>query len=82
MAGPEGGGDDPRGALGPKGAEPATHDEPAPARYGTTMLRYHPGVALIVTDAIAAVDLQPGDGERAVADLRDADVLLHSARMR
>ena len=46
------------------------------------MLRYQPGVALIVTDAVAAVDLLRGDGERALASLRNADVLLHSTRMR
>lgn len=46
------------------------------------MLRYHPSVALIVTDAVAAVDLQRGDGERALARRRDAGVLLHSTRMR
>ena len=36
----------------------------------------------VLTDAVAAVDLQPGDGERALASLRDAGVLLHSTRMR
>jgi nicotinamidase/pyrazinamidase len=34
------------------------------------------------TDAIAAVDLQPGDGERALAEMREAGVRLHSSRMR
>ena len=28
----------------------------------------------VLTDAIAAVDLQPGDGERALAEMRDAGV--------
>lgn len=36
----------------------------------------------VLTDAVASVDLQPGDGERALATLRDAGVLLHSTRMR
>jgi nicotinamidase/pyrazinamidase len=36
----------------------------------------------VLTDAVAAVDLQPGDSERALAGLRDAGVLLHSTRMR
>ena len=36
----------------------------------------------VLTDAVAAVDLQPGDGERALADLGGAGVLLHSTRMR
>jgi nicotinamidase/pyrazinamidase len=36
----------------------------------------------VLTDAIAAVDLQPGDGDRALDELRDAGVVLHSARMR
>ena len=36
----------------------------------------------VLTDAIAAVDLQPGDGERALAEMRDAGVRLHSSRMR
>ena len=38
--------------------------------------------ATVLTDAVAAVDLQPGDGERALADLDGAGVLLHSTRMR
>jgi nicotinamidase/pyrazinamidase len=36
----------------------------------------------LLTDAIAAVNLQPGDGERALDAMRDAGVLLHSTRMR
>jgi nicotinamidase/pyrazinamidase len=36
----------------------------------------------LLTDAVASVDLQPGDGERALAALRDAGVLLHSTLMR
>ena len=36
----------------------------------------------VLTDAVASVDLQPGDGERALLALRDAGVLLHSTRMR
>ena len=36
----------------------------------------------ILTDAVAAVDLQPGDGERTLAELDSAGVLLHSTRMR
>lgn len=36
----------------------------------------------VLSDAIAAVDLQPGDGERALADMADAGVSLHSSRMR
>jgi nicotinamidase/pyrazinamidase len=35
-----------------------------------------------LTDAIAAVDLQPGDGERAIGAMRDAGVALWQARMR
>jgi len=38
--------------------------------------------ATVLTDAVAAVDLEPGDGERALADLDGAGVLLHSTRMR
>jgi len=38
--------------------------------------------ATILTDAVAAVDLQPGDGERTLAELDSAGVLLHSTRMR
>jgi nicotinamidase/pyrazinamidase len=36
----------------------------------------------VLTDAIAAVDLQPGDGDRALDEMRDAGVLLHSTRLR
>jgi len=36
----------------------------------------------VLTDAVAAVDLQPGDGDRALDELRAAGVLLHSTRMR
>ena len=36
----------------------------------------------VLTDAVAAVDLQPGDGERALGELREAGVLLHSTRLR
>ena len=36
----------------------------------------------ILTDAIAAVDLQAGDGERALAEMRDAGVRLLSTRLR
>jgi nicotinamidase/pyrazinamidase len=36
----------------------------------------------LLTDAVAAVDLQPGDGDRALAALRDAGVLLHSTLLR
>ena len=36
----------------------------------------------ILTDAIAAVDLQPGDGERALEAMRDAGVAMWQARMR
>ena len=36
----------------------------------------------VLTDAIAAVDLQPGDGDRALDEMRDAGVLLHSTQMR
>jgi len=46
------------------------------------MLRYHPGVALIVTDTVAAAAVQPGDGERALAALCDASALLQSTRIR
>ncbi len=38
--------------------------------------------ATVLTDAVAAVDLQPGDGERALIELDGAGVLLHSTRMR
>jgi nicotinamidase/pyrazinamidase len=36
----------------------------------------------VLTDAVASVDLQPGDGERALLALQDAGVLLHSTRLR
>ena len=36
----------------------------------------------VLTDAVAAVDLQPGDGDRALDEMREAGVLLHSTRMR
>ena len=36
----------------------------------------------LLTDAIAAVDLQPGDGERAIEELRLAGVTLWQTRMR
>jgi nicotinamidase/pyrazinamidase len=36
----------------------------------------------VLTDAIAAVDLVPGDGDRALAALDTAGVRLHSTRMR
>ena len=36
----------------------------------------------LLTDAIAAVDLQPGDGERAVGAMRDARVAMWQSRMR
>jgi nicotinamidase/pyrazinamidase len=36
----------------------------------------------VLSDAVAAVDLQPGDGQRALEEMRDAGVLLHSTRMR
>lgn len=36
----------------------------------------------LLTDAIAAVDLQPGDGERALATMRDAGVAMWQSRMR
>lgn len=39
-----------RGTNGPGGANGARRDEPRAARYGTDMLRYNPGVALIVVD--------------------------------
>jgi nicotinamidase/pyrazinamidase len=35
-----------------------------------------------LTDAIAAVDLQPGDGERALSAMRDAGVAMWQTRMR
>jgi nicotinamidase/pyrazinamidase len=40
--------------------------------FGTTLL----------TDAVAAVELQPGDGERALGAMREAGVVLHSTRLR
>jgi nicotinamidase/pyrazinamidase len=36
----------------------------------------------VLTDAVAAVNLQPGDGARALAGLEGTGVLLHSTRMR
>ena len=36
----------------------------------------------LLTDAIAAVDLQPGDGERAMHAMRDAGVAMWQTRMR
>ncbi|OGO55283.1 MAG: isochorismatase [Chloroflexi bacterium RBG_16_72_14] len=36
----------------------------------------------VLTDAIAAVDLRPGDGERALAAMREAGVRLHASRLR
>ena len=36
----------------------------------------------ILTDAIASVDLQPGDGERALQSMRDAGVAMWQTRMR
>jgi nicotinamidase/pyrazinamidase len=36
----------------------------------------------LLTDAIAAVDLQPGDGDRALAAMRDAGVAAWQSRMR
>ena len=36
----------------------------------------------VLTDAIAAVNLAEGDGERALAELEAAGVVLHSSRMR
>jgi nicotinamidase/pyrazinamidase len=36
----------------------------------------------VLTDAIAAVDLQPGDGERAIEAMRDAGVATWQTRMR
>ena len=36
----------------------------------------------LLTDAIAAVDLQPGDGERALEAMRDAGVAMSQSRMR
>jgi nicotinamidase/pyrazinamidase len=50
----------------------ATALDAARLGFGTTVL----------TDAVAAVDLQPGDGERAVAELREAGVRLASSRER
>jgi nicotinamidase/pyrazinamidase len=34
--------------------------------------------ATVLVDAVAAVDLRPGDGERALAELRDAGVILRA----
>jgi nicotinamidase/pyrazinamidase len=36
----------------------------------------------VLTDAIAAVDLQPGDGERALQAMRDAGISMWQTRMR
>jgi nicotinamidase/pyrazinamidase len=36
----------------------------------------------VLTDAIASVDLQPGDGERALQSMRDAGVAMWQSRMR
>jgi len=36
----------------------------------------------VLTDAIAAVDLQPGDGERALDAMRDAGIAMWQTRMR
>ena len=36
----------------------------------------------VLTDAIASVDLQPGDGERALQAMRDAGVAMWQTRMR
>jgi nicotinamidase/pyrazinamidase len=36
----------------------------------------------LLTDAIAAVDLQPGDGDRALKSMRDAGVAMWQSRMR
>jgi nicotinamidase/pyrazinamidase len=36
----------------------------------------------VLTDAVAAVDLKPGDGDRALRELEDAGVRLHTTRMR
>jgi nicotinamidase/pyrazinamidase len=36
----------------------------------------------VLTDAIASVDLQPGDGERALQSMRDAGVAMWQTRMR
>jgi nicotinamidase/pyrazinamidase len=36
----------------------------------------------VLVDAVAAVDLAPGDGERALAEMQDAGVLLQSTRLR
>ena len=36
----------------------------------------------LLTDAIAAVDLQPGDGDRALQSMRDAGVAMWQSRMR
>ena len=38
--------------------------------------------ATVLTDAIAAVDVAEGDGERALAELEAAGAVLHSSRMR
>jgi nicotinamidase/pyrazinamidase len=36
----------------------------------------------LLTDAIAAVDLQPGDGDRALEAMRDGGVAMWQSRMR
>jgi nicotinamidase/pyrazinamidase len=38
--------------------------------------------ATVLTDGIAAVDLQPGDGDRALDEMREAGVTMASTRMR
>lgn len=50
----------------------ATALDAARLGYGTSVL----------TDAIASVDLQPGDGERALQSMRDAGVAMWQTRMR
>jgi nicotinamidase/pyrazinamidase len=50
----------------------ATALDAARLGYGTSLL----------TDAIAAVDLQPGDGDRALQSMRDAGVAMWQSRMR
>jgi nicotinamidase/pyrazinamidase len=50
----------------------ATTADAVPLGFATTVL----------TDAVAAVDLRPGEGERALASLRNVGILLHSTRMR
>jgi nicotinamidase/pyrazinamidase len=48
-------------------------------RRGAVRLGY---ATTVLTDAVAAVDLQPGDGERSLAELEAAGVLLQSTRLR